>query len=118
MQTGLVPGQCHGHALSVALKCVPVHSTCLLDCEGCLTTTAVGTSPPLPFIQTGRVRSLHPLSTLFAAFQNLILTIQPIEPTTRQSFKFDVDRSVGRTHSAALEIVKIICIHNVDLLEL
>ena len=106
MQTGLVPGQRHGRALYVALKCIPAHSTCLLDCEELLATTAVDTSPSLPLMQAEWVRGLHPLSTLFAAFQNLVLTIQTVEPTARQSFKFRDDYSIGRTHSATLEIMK------------
>ena len=94
MQICLVPGQRHGRELYVALKCIPVHSTCLLDCEGGLPTIVVDTPPHLPLMQTGRVRGLHPLSTLFAAFQNLVFTVQSIKPTSRQSFKFRVDRSI------------------------
>ena len=103
--------QCHGHALYVALKCRPVHSTCVLDCEGCMATIVVDTSSPLPLTQTGRVRGLHSLSTLFAAFQKLILTIQSIEPTSRQSFNFRVDHSMGSTHTATLESMIQIFMH-------
>ena len=89
-----------------SLKCIPVHSTGLLGCEGCLATTVVDTSPSLPLTQTERVRGLHPLSTLFAAFQNIVLTIQSVEPTARQSFKIRVHPSIGRTPSATLESMK------------
>ena len=51
-------------------------------------------------MQIGLVRGLNPLSTLFAAFKNLVLTVQSIEPTSRQSFKFRVDHSIGLTQSA------------------
>ena len=95
MQTGLVPGQCHGRALYVALKCIRVHSTCLVDCEGCLATTVVDISPHLPIMHTVRIPSLHPASALFAAFPNLVLAIQSVEPTARQSFRFRVGHSIG-----------------------
>ena len=104
-------GQRHGRDLYVALKCIPVHSTCLSDCEECLPTMVVDTSPPLHFMQTGRVRGLHPLSTLFAAFQKLVLTVQSIEPTSRQSFNFRVDHSMGSTHTATLESMIQIFMH-------
>ena len=85
----------HGRAFCVALKCMRVYSMYLLDYEECLPIMVVDTSPPLPFMQTGRVRGLHPLSTLFAAFQKPILTVQSIEPTSRRYFKFLVDHSIG-----------------------
>ena len=88
-----------------------VNSTCLLDCEQCRPTMVVDTPPPLHFMQTGRVRGLHPLSTLFAAFQKLVLTVQSIEPTSRQSFNFRVDHSMGSTHTATLESMIQIFMH-------
>ena len=78
-----------------------------LYCEGCVATTVIDTTPSLPFTQTGWLRGLHPLNTLFVDLQNILLTVQSVAPTARRSFKFRDDPSIGRIHNATLEIMKL-----------